>query len=115
MGFTHVIWQGDANARAIQCLAHTASPPLALNVTGIERIATRELAQRFGEKLGRRVTITGVESPTAWIWDASRSYELFGPPTVALEDMIDATVHWLKLGGRTSGKPTHFEVHDGRF
>ena len=34
MGYANVIWQGDANARAIQCLEHVSSPPLALNVTG---------------------------------------------------------------------------------
>ncbi|EDY16441.1 NAD-dependent epimerase/dehydratase [Chthoniobacter flavus Ellin428] len=115
MGFTQVIWQGDANARAIQCLAHTASPPMALNVTGPERISIRELAQRFGERLGRTVTITGEESPTAWLWDVQRSDELFGPPAVSLDEMIDATAHWLKSGGQTIGKPTHFEVRDGRF
>lgn len=115
MGYANVIWQGDANARAIQCLAHTASPPITLNVTGIDRVSIRDLAKRFGAKLGREAIITGSESSTAWIWDAARSYELFGPPTVSLDEMIDATVHWLQLGGSTIGKPTHFEVHDGQF
>lgn len=115
MGYANVIWQGDANARAIQCLAHTASPPIALNVTGIERISIRELVGRFGAKLGREALFAGSESSTAWIWDAARSYELFGPPTVSLDEMIEATAHWLKLGGQTIGKPTHFEVQDGQF
>lgn len=115
MGYAHVIWQGDASARAIQCLAHAASPPMALNVTGLERVSIRELAGRFGQKLGREPMITGREAPTAWIWDASRSHALFGPPAVSLEEMIDATVHWLGHGGPTLDKPTHFEVHDGRF
>lgn len=115
MGYANVIWQGDASARAIQCLAHTSSPPTALNVTGIERVAIRDLAQRFGDKLGRAAIITGNESSTAWIWDAARSDELFGPPTVTLYEMIEATAHWLKLGGQTMGKPTHFEVQDGQF
>lgn len=115
MGYAHVIWQGDANARAIQCLSHTATPPLALNMTGIERVSIRKLAQTFGERLGRPAIITGTESPTAWIWDAARSYEIFGPPTVSLEEMIDATADWLKSGGQTIGKPTHFEVQDGQF
>lgn len=115
MGCAHVIWQGDANARAIQCLAHVSSPPRALNVTGLERVSIRELALRFGDKLGRPAIITGTESATAWIWDAGRSYELFGPPTVSLEEMIDATVQWLQQGGESIGKPTHFEVQDGQF
>lgn len=115
MGFANVIWQGDANARAIQCLARTATPPVALNVTGLERVSIRRLAERFGELLGRAPIITGTEGPTAWIWDASRSYEWLGPPLVALDEMIEATAQWVRLGGATMGKPTHFEVRDGRF
>lgn len=115
MGAAHVIWQGDANARAIQCLAHVASPPVALNVTGLDRISIRELATRFGEKLGRPAIIQGSESELAWIWDASKSYELFGPPTVDLESMIDATVRWIRIGGEHWNRPTHFEVQDGKF
>ena len=115
MGAANVIWQGDANARAIQCLAHTASPPVALNVTGLERVSIRSLAQRFGELLDRAPIITGQESNTAWLWDAARSYELFGPPTVSLDEMIAATAQWVRQGGASLGKPTHFEVRDGNF
>ncbi len=115
MGVTHVIWQGDANARAIQCLALAEAPPAALNVTGQERIAIRDLAVRFGERFQRVPQLTGAENPKAWIWDASRSYQLFGPPTVTLEEMIEATAHWLERNGATLGKPTHFETVDGQF
>ena len=115
MGYANVIWQGDANARAIQSLLHADSPPVALNVTGLERISIRELARRFGERLGREARITGQEGDLAWIWDAQKSYDLFGPPEVTLDEMIEATVHWLQLGGATINKPTHFEVQDGQF
>jgi nucleoside-diphosphate-sugar epimerase len=115
MGAANVIWQGDANARAIQCLSHVASPPVALNVTGLERVWIRQLAEHFGELLSRPPVITGTESPTAWIWDASRSNEWFGPPTVSLDEMIEATAQWLRQGGVTIGKPTHFETTDGKF
>lgn len=115
MGAANVIWQGDASARAIQCLAHTSSPPMALNVTGIERVMIRDLALRFGKRLGKTVSIAGQEGEMAWIWDAARSYELFGPPLVSLDEMIDATATWIEQGGATLGKPTHFEVQDGQF
>ena len=82
MGYANVIWQGDANARAIQCLEHVSSPPAALNVTGREKISIRSLAERFGELLGRKPLIVGQEAPTAWLADASRSFELLGPVTV---------------------------------
>lgn len=115
MGAANVIWQGDANARAIQCLEHTQSPPVALNVTGLERVSSRDLAQRFARLLGREAQITGRERDTAWVFDASRSYEWFGPPVVTLDEMIEATAHWVQRGGATLGKPTHFETRDGQF
>jgi nucleoside-diphosphate-sugar epimerase len=115
MGSANVIWQGDANARAIQCLTHTASPPVALNVTQLEPVSIRWLAQRFGELLERAPVITGKEGNTVWLWNAARSYELFGPPTVSLAEMIEATARWVRQGGATLGKPTHFETTDGRF
>lgn len=115
MGAANVIWQRDANARAIQCLQHTSTPPLALNVTGLEPVRIRTLAERFGHLLGREPVIQGREGAVAWLFDARRSYELFGPPTVSLDEMIEATAQWVRLGGQTLGKPTHFEVRDGQF
>ncbi len=115
MGAANVIWQGDANARGIQCLQHTSTPPLALNVTGLEPVRIRYLAQRFGELLGRPPVITGSEGSVAWLFDARKSYELFGPPSVTLDEMIVATAQWVQQGGQTLGKPTHFEVRDGTF
>jgi nucleoside-diphosphate-sugar epimerase len=115
MGWANVIWQGDANARAIQCLAHCACPAAALNVTGLERVSIRALAQRFGSLFDRPPQITGIESERAWLFDAAHSYELFGPPEVTLEEMIGATAAWVSTGGESLGKPTHFEVSDGAF
>ncbi len=100
-GWVNVIWQGDANARALQCLGHTATPPLALNVTGRERVSIRELAHRFGGLLGRPPVIIGTEAPAAWLADATRSFELLGPVSVTLNEMIEATADWVRRGGAT--------------
>jgi nucleoside-diphosphate-sugar epimerase len=115
MPAANVIWQGDANARAIQCLTQTASPPAALNVTGLEPISIRWLAGQFGNRLGRPPVITGTEAASAWLFDARRSYDWFGPPTVGIDEMIDAQAEWVRHDGATLGKPTHFEVRDGQF
>ncbi|HEY3901629.1 MAG TPA: NAD-dependent epimerase/dehydratase family protein [Chthoniobacter sp.] len=114
-GHVNVIWQGDANARAIQCFDHVSSPPHPLNVTGSERLSIRSLAARFGELLGRKPSIAGHESATALLADATRSFELFGPPLVSLDEVIEATARWVWDGGESLGKPTHFEARDGRF
>lgn len=115
MGHANVIWQGDANARAIQCLERTSQPPCALNVTGLERVSIRWLAERFSTLLGKPAYITGTEGPTAWLFDASKSYDWFGPPSISMEEMITATADWVLHGGSSLGKPTHFESRDGNF
>lgn len=115
MGWAQVIWQGDANARIIQCLLHTAVPPAIVNVTGADRLSIRALAIRLGELLDRDVEFLGQEAPTAWVWNAQRSYEWFGPPTVSVDEMLQATVDWVLRGGATLNRPTHFEERDGRF
>jgi nucleoside-diphosphate-sugar epimerase len=114
-GYVNVIWQGDANARAIQCLEYAARPPLALNVTGAEIVSVRALAARFGERLGTPPVFTGKEAETALLSDVSESYRLFGPPTVTLEQMTHRVAQWVQRGGHTLNRPTHFETRDGRY
>lgn len=115
MGFVNVIWQGDANARALQCLGRTESPPAILNVTGPDCLSVRNLAERLGVLLGKTPILTGEETETAWLSDASKSVEWFGPPTVSLDEMLQATAHWISRGGESLGKPTHFETLDGNY
>lgn len=115
MGHVNVIWQGDANARALQSLALTKCPPKILNVTGRECISVRWLAERFGRLLERTPIITGKEADLAWLNNAAQSFDLLGDVTVSLEQMMAATADWVRNGGVSLGKPTHFESHDGKF
>lgn len=115
MGATHVIWQGDANARIIQSLEHPAVPATPINVTGLERLSIRKLAERLGELLGRSPKLTGAEAPTAWLWDAQQSYNWFGPPMISINQMLEWIAEWVRDGGETLNRPTHFEVRDGKY
>ncbi|MBP9913461.1 MAG: NAD-dependent epimerase/dehydratase family protein [Opitutaceae bacterium] len=115
MGWFNLIWQGDACARAIQCLQHTASPPKLLNVTGAEKLSIRAVAEKMGALLGRTPKFTGQEAAAAWISDASESIRLFGPTTVPLDRMMQMIADYLQAGGKLLGKPTHFETRDGKF
>lgn len=115
MGFVNLIWQGDANARALQCLGLAAAPAAVLNVTGMETVSIRWLAERFGERFGRTPRFEDTEAPDALLSNAGRSIALFGPPTVGLQEMIAWTADWLERGGPLLGQPTKFEIRDGSF
>lgn len=115
MGHVNLIWQGDANARALQCLEVASSPARAMNITGPETVSIREVATRLGLLLGREVSFTGTEAATGWLNNAGDSFRLFGYPGVSLDQMVEWTAAWVQAGGQTLGKPTHFETRDGKF
>lgn len=115
MGYFNVIWQTDANRMALCCLEQATSPPSCVNVTGLERVSCRAACDRFGKLMHKCVRYEGAESETALLSNAQRAGELFGPPQVSLDDMIDWTADWISSGGKTWNKPTHFESRDGKF
>ncbi len=111
----NIIWQGDSNNRALLSLEHTARPPVALNVTGPEKLLTEDIARRFGEIFDKPVTFSGTPADKMFLSDASRSIELFGAPRVSPDEMIQMTAEWIMRGGRDLNKPTHFAVTDGQY
>ena len=115
MGSVNVIWQRDANAVVLQAFAHCQSPPLILNVTGPETVSVRYLASRFGVLLNKRPQFQGEEAETALLSNAFECHRRFGYPQVTLEQMIAWVAEWVRIGGNTLQKPTHFERRDGKF
>jgi nucleoside-diphosphate-sugar epimerase len=115
MGAANVIWQGDANAVVLRTLLHCQSPPMLLNLTGPEIVSIRWLATRFGEIFGKAPFFEGVEADTALLSNAARCHQLFGYPRISLEQMVQWVAHWVEIGEMTLGKPTKFEVRDGKF
>jgi nucleoside-diphosphate-sugar epimerase len=115
MGYVNVIWQGDANAQAIRALPLAASPPIAINVTGPERLSVRSTARRLAELLGRPAMVEGTEAPDALLSDTTLARSLFGPPTVSTALLIEWVASWVASGGTRLSKATKFEVRDGRF
>lgn len=114
-GYVNVIWQGDANEIALRSLRHCTSPANVLNVTGPEVISVRWLAEEFGKRLDKTPKFESEESPTALLNNAAKSRKLFGEPLVSLEEMIEWTAEWVKGGGETIDKPTHFQQRKGNF
>jgi nucleoside-diphosphate-sugar epimerase len=115
MGHFNTIWQGDANAMTLRAFDHAAAPPWVVNVTGPERLAVRAVGERFGKLFGKPVRFTGAEAETALLSDARRGIEALGPLRVNADQLIEWVAAWLAGGGRSLGKPTHFEARDGAF
>ena len=115
MSWFNTLWQGDANAMTLRCFDHVASPPLAVNLTGPELLNVRETCERLGRLLGKKPVFVGTESATALLSNAQRAFSLFGQPRVSADELLTWVAAWLRQGGPTLNKPTHFEARDGRF
>jgi nucleoside-diphosphate-sugar epimerase len=115
VGVFNAIWQGDANSYALRSLELCASPPMVLNVTGPERIVVRDVAHYFGTAFGRPPRFLNAEGPVALLSDSSRCRSLLGEPAVPLDMLREWVAHWVRSGGPSLHRPTHFEVIDGRF
>jgi nucleoside-diphosphate-sugar epimerase len=115
MGMVNVIWQGDANSACLQAFEHVQSPPLILNLTGPEALSVRWIANEFGRRFGIQPQFTGSEASSALMSNSSKAIRLFGYPEFSPAELIELAAGWILSGGTLLGKPTHFEVRDGKF
>jgi hypothetical protein len=115
LGHVNFIWQGDAAAQALRCLAHCDTPTSPINVSGHEILAVRDLAAKLGALLKPDPVLVGAEQPTAWLTDTSQAVKLFGLPIVDTEQLIAWTADWVARSMPSLGKPTKYEVRDGRY
>ena len=115
MGWFNIIWQGDCNAMTLLAFDHVAAPPFVINITGPEMLGIRDVSATMGRLLGKAPKFRGAELETACLGNAAQAHRLFGQPGVSAEQLIEWVVDWVKRGGENLGKPTHFEVRDGRY
>ncbi len=115
MSMANVIWQGDANAWALQSLEAATSPAVVLNLAGPEQVSIERVCRQLGEHMGLTPQFTGVPSGEAILSNGQRVHRMYGYPRVPVDLLIDWVARWVKQGGATLGKPTKFEVRDGRF
>ena len=115
MGYVNVIWQGDANRIAIESLRRASSPPFVVNLTGPQTLSVRELAERFGKRLGRKPRFEGSEGDDALLSNTAKMQSTFAAPSMSIDEMIEHVAGAVESHAPTLGKPTHFEARDGRF
>ena len=114
-GNFNCIWQGDANEMILRALDLASSPMVAWNLCRPEIFSTREAALQFGELLELKPEFVGTESATALLGNAKKICSELGEPRTNVETMMRLIADWVKRGGRSLGKPTHFETRDGKY
>ena len=116
VGYYNVIWQGDVTANALRSLELASPSCEILNVTGPETGSVEETALIMGKLMGKEVRFQ-VEKPGElnYLNNAGKMFRLFGYPRISLDELIRLQADWIAGGGITIGKPTHFEVNNGKF
>ena len=109
------IWQGDANEIAIRSLLFANPEVFYINASGPETASVYTTAKKFAKLFGKEALFCGEPSETAGISNTGKMAALFGYPAIALETMIEWQAEWISSGGRSLGKPTHFEEKKGDY
>ena len=115
VGYFNVIWQSDVTADALRCLELADSPRAILNITGPELASVEETALLMGKLMGKEVRFRGVPGDVGYLSNAQKMCQLLGKPRVTLEELVRMQAKWIASGGVSIGKPTHFEVNNGKF
>ncbi|HVK58924.1 MAG TPA: NAD(P)-dependent oxidoreductase [Candidatus Kapabacteria bacterium] len=114
-GYFNCIWQGDANEMIIRSLSLVASPPARFNLCQPQVYSLRSVAVELAEHMCTAPLFADSEAPTALIGDPSRICSTLGRPGTRFVQILKWTADWVRKGGRTLNKPTHFEVRDGLY
>ncbi len=114
-GYFNCIWQGDACDMILRSLSLAKCPPSVWNLCRPEAYAVRTIARRLGELLDREPKFRGQESPNALLANPARICAELGEPRTPMDTILRWVAEWVKSNGRSLGKPTHFEVLDGRY
>jgi len=114
-GYFNCIWQGDANDLILRSLSLANCPPTIRNLCLPEVFSVRSVAAQFGELLGRPPRFTGSEKPNALLCNSRLLCDELGEPSTPLAPMLRWIADWVRRDGCTWGKPTGFEVRDGKY
>jgi len=115
MGYFNVIWQGDVNDMVLRSLEICESPAKILNITGEGILSVHEVAMEFGKLFNITPEFINEEALTALLNNPEQALLLFGRPKVSTTQIIKWIADWISDERETLGKPTHYEVRDGKY
>jgi nucleoside-diphosphate-sugar epimerase len=114
-GTVNWIWQGDANELILRALPLASAPAQAWNLTHPEPLCVREVAAQFGELFQKEPRFTGREAGDSLLSNPDKLCARLGRPPTSAGQVIAWIAGWIREGGASLNKPTHFEVRDGQY
>jgi nucleoside-diphosphate-sugar epimerase len=114
-GYFNCIWQRDANELILRALSLATAPSSVYNLCRPEIFSVRDIAGQYGERLGRAPIFSGEETASALLGNAAKLCNALPLQKTPMKTMLRLTAEWVKQGGRDLGRPTHFEVRDGKY
>ena len=115
VGHVNALWQGDASSYAFRSLALCETPPRPLVVTGPEVVSVRATAEAFARALRPRAPLHRRARPRPSRRPGSVHVPARAHPRCRSRGSSTGWPRGWSAGGRSLGKPTHFEATDGRF
>ncbi|MFC2124747.1 hypothetical protein ACFLU5_08045 [Bacteroidota bacterium] len=107
MPAVNLVSQRDANEVAIMAYEKCNNDPWIINIAG-PIFPVRYIVEKFGELLQIEPQIIDEEPEDALLACDDLCINTFGSYRDQAEEMIKAAAHWLKIGGKSWGKPTYF-------
>lgn len=114
-GWINWIWQADAHDLILRSFTLTSSPASAWNLTHPQALRVRDVALEFARHFHKEPLLVGTEAPDALLSNPARLCSRLGPPPTRPDQVIGWIADWLRQGGASLNKPTHFETRDGVF
>ena len=99
----------------LRSLEKCDSPASILNITGEHILSVQEVALEFGKLFKVEPEFVNEAAKTALLNNAEQAFQFFGRPKVSTRQIILWIADWLKEEREILGKPTHYEVRDGKY
>lgn len=111
--FVNVIWLDDLMDVMYRSWEVASVPAKYLNLTGTEKVATREIAEKLGKLMGKEPKFKGTPNKVALLGKTDEMVRLWGQPKVSLDEGLKRVAESVMAREHPIDHPTMWEVRTG--
>jgi nucleoside-diphosphate-sugar epimerase len=111
--YVNVIWLDDLMEVMYRSWEVASVPAKYLNLTGTEKVSTREIAEKLGRLMGIEPKFTGTPAETALLAKTDEMVRLFGQPKVSLDEGLARVAESVMKHEHPIDHPTMWEKRTG--